>query len=146
MARYIARVRTPMTVDEAFAYMADLTNFAEWDPGVKESVQVDGSGPGLDAAYDVTLDNAASMTLRYEVTEFTSPHRLKAVAKASWFTSIDVIEVRSEGDSTLVVYDATLQLPWYLRIADPLLAKKFNEIGDKAGAGMERALDGTLVS
>lgn len=146
MARYIARVRTPMSVDEAFAYMSDLTNFAEWDPGVKESVQVEGSGAGLGAAYDVTLDNAGSMTLRYEVTEFTTPNHLKAIAEASWFTSIDVIEVRSDGDQTLVVYDATLKLPWYLRLFDPLLAKKFDEIGDKAAAGMERALDGTLVS
>ena len=34
MARYMTRVRTDMAPSEAFAYMADLRNFAEWDPGV----------------------------------------------------------------------------------------------------------------
>ena len=30
--------------DEVFAYMADLRNFAEWDPGVKKVVQIVGDG------------------------------------------------------------------------------------------------------
>ena len=34
MARYVTKVRTPRSVEDAFAYMADLRNFAEWDPGV----------------------------------------------------------------------------------------------------------------
>lgn len=44
MARYITTVRTRRSVADAFAYMADLRNFAEWDPGVRKVVQVDGDG------------------------------------------------------------------------------------------------------
>jgi len=37
MARYAVHVRSPKPADEAFAYMADLSNFAEWDPGVEHA-------------------------------------------------------------------------------------------------------------
>ena len=32
MARYVTSVATPLSVAEAFAYMADVTHFVEWDP------------------------------------------------------------------------------------------------------------------
>ena len=68
MARYVVHVRTPMPPAEAFAYMADLTNFAEWDPGV-EQVEGDGAGPG--AAFDVEVKLPGwTMTLRYETVAF----------------------------------------------------------------------------
>ena len=39
MARYVVHVRSPKAPADAFAYMADLTNFAEWDPvGARYSV------------------------------------------------------------------------------------------------------------
>ena len=67
MARYLINVRSPMAPAEAFAYMADLRNFAEWDPGVDDVDQVDGDGPGPDAAFDVGVKLPGwTMTLRYE--------------------------------------------------------------------------------
>jgi hypothetical protein len=35
MARYVTSVATTLSAAEAFAYMADVTHFVEWDPGVK---------------------------------------------------------------------------------------------------------------
>jgi hypothetical protein len=61
------------------------------------------------------------------------------------FTSIDVVEVNEGGEGTLIVYDATLRMPFPLSLADPLLAKAFRGIGDKAAAGLEQVLNGTLV-
>ena len=63
MARYVTTVRSAKTPREAFAYMADLRNFAEWDPGVKTVKQVEGSGGGKDAVFDVTV--AGPLTTRY---------------------------------------------------------------------------------
>lgn len=146
MAHYVARVQTPMTPDKAFAYMADLRNFAEWDPGVARSEQVEGDGAGADAVYDVTIKARREMTLRYEVTEFDAPQRIKVVGKTRLLTSTDIVEVSATDEGTLVVYDATLDLPFPLSLGDALLAKTFQKIGDKAAAGMVKALDGTLVS
>jgi carbon monoxide dehydrogenase subunit G len=147
MAHYIARVRTDMPVEQAFAFMADVRNFEQWDPGVVRSVQVRGEGPSSDAVYDVTVDNAGrEMTLRYEVTDHEPPNRVRIVGKATLLTSIDVIDVSDEGGQTTVVYDATLVLPFPLSLADKLLDKAFQKIGDRAAKGMERALEGTLVT
>ena len=147
MARYIARVRTDMPVEQAFAFMSDLRNFEDWDPGIVRSVQVRGEGPASDAAYDLTVENLGrKTTLRYEVTDFEPPNRVRVVGKASLLTSIDVIDVSNDGQGTLVVYDATLVLPFPLALADKLLDRWFQGIGDQAAQGLERALDGTLVS
>ena len=50
MAHYLVHVRTPMPPAEAFDYMADLRNFATWDPGVDRVDQVRGDGGGPDAS------------------------------------------------------------------------------------------------
>lgn len=146
MARYVARVRTSKSPAEVFAYLADLRNFAAWDPGVVDSVQVEGDGPSSTAVYDVTVDNGGRRsTLRYRVTEYDPPHRLKVVGKTGLLTSVDLIDVGRQGGETVAVYDARLKLPLLLRVADPLLARVFRKIGDKAAAGLEKALEGTLV-
>lgn len=52
MAHYVVSVLSPKAPADAFAYMADLSNFAEWDTGVERVEQVQGRGPGPDAAFD----------------------------------------------------------------------------------------------
>lgn len=147
MARYIATVRTSKPADETFDFLSDLRNFTDWDPGVVRSEQVEGDGPGPDAAYDVTVKNAGrELTLRYRVTEWDPPRRMKTVAKGGLFTDISIVEVSTDGDETIAVYDATLKMPFPLSLADPLLRPIFNRIGDKAAGGLERALAGRLVS
>ena len=146
MAHYVARIRTPMVPEETFAYMADIRTFAERDPGVVRSVQVAGDGPGPDAAYDVTvLAGGRELTLRYEVVEFDAPRRVKVVGKGLVFTSVDVIEVIPEEGGSTMVYDATLTMPFPLSLGDSFLSRSFQTIGDKAAAGMEKALAGSLV-
>jgi hypothetical protein len=136
-----------MPVDQAFAYMADLRNFEEWDPGVVRSAQVRGESPSSGAAYDVTVENVGrETTLRYEVTDYEPPNRIQVVGKTWWLDVIDVIDVSEDDRGTLVVYDATLVLPFPLSVADKLLDRAFQKIGDRAARGMERALGGTLVS
>ena len=51
MAKYVTSVRTQMSPESAFAYMADLRNFDEWDPGVSSVTQIDGDAP-LDPALE----------------------------------------------------------------------------------------------
>lgn len=59
MARYVTTVKTARTPQNVFAYMADLRNFTEWDPGVKAVKQVKGSGGGPGAVFDVTVAGPA---------------------------------------------------------------------------------------
>jgi hypothetical protein len=56
MAEHLVRLRTPLAPGVAFASMADLTNFARWEPGVTRSEQVVGARPGLAAEFVPELD------------------------------------------------------------------------------------------
>jgi carbon monoxide dehydrogenase subunit G len=130
-----------MAPQEAFAYMADLGNFVEWDPGVKAVRQVQGSGGGPDAVFDVTVvAPGPDLTLRYVTEEHDAPHNLLVVARSSVFTSIDRITVEPDGTGSVVTYDADLRLNGVLRVGDLGLRLMFGQIGDRAAAGLRRVL------
>ena len=146
MARYVTTVRSAKTPQEAFAYMADLGNFVEWDPGVKAVRQVEGSGGGPDAVFDVTVvAPGPDLTLRYVTEEHDAPHNLLVVARSIVFTSIDRITVEPDGTGSLVTYDADLRLNGVLRVGDLGLRLVFGQIGDRAAAGLRRALGAQVV-
>jgi hypothetical protein len=146
MAHYVVTVRSPMPAAEAFAYMADLTNFEKWDPGVVSARQVQGEGPGPDAAFEVEVKSVGgSMTLVYRTTEYDAPTKVRAVAESSRLVSDDTIIVQPDGDGSLVTYDATLRLKGVLGLFDPVLGLTFKRIGDRAANGLVAALDGAKV-
>ena len=141
MARYVTTVRSAKTPKAAFAYMADLRNFAEWDPGVKAVRQVEGSGGGPDSVFDVTVAGPVlDLTLRYVTEEHDAPRNLLVVASSTVFTSIDRITVEQDGTGSVVTYDADLRLNGVLRVGDLGLRLVFGVIGDRAAAGLRRAL------
>jgi carbon monoxide dehydrogenase subunit G len=139
MAHYRMRIRTGRPATESFAYLSDLTNFTDWDPGVTSAVQVEGDGPGMDAAYDI---EASGSVLHYVVDVFDPPHRVRAQGRNRWLTSIDTIAVTEDGTGSVVTYEADLQLHGILRVGDPILALFFRRIGDRAADGLTQELDG----
>ncbi len=146
MARYVVHVQSPLSPEEAFAYMADLTNFAAWDPGVTSVSQVDGEGPGPDASFDVDVKGiVGSLRLRYRITDYDEPTRVVAVAKSTLLKSVDTITVCAADSGSVVTYDATLTLNGPLGLADPFLGFAFKQIGDRAAEGLIRALEGERV-
>ncbi len=147
MARYVTKVRTARAPEEVFAYMADLRNFAEWDPGVKAAKQVQGSGGGPDAVFDVTVAGPGrDLTLRYVTEEHDAPQNLLVVARSRTFTSIDRVTVEPNGTGSVVTYDADLRLNGLLRVGDLGLRLVFDRIGDRAAAGLRRVLEGEQVA
>lgn len=146
MARYATTARTPQAPREAFAYLADLRNFAEWDPGVKAVRQVEGSGGGPGAVFDVTVAGIGrDLTLRYVTEEYDAPSTLLVVARSTVFTSIDRITVEPDGAGSVVTYDADLRLNGVLRLGDLGLRLVFGVIGDRAAAGLRKALSAEKV-
>jgi len=148
MPRYRSQVRSPWTARRAFEYLCDLEHFAEWDPGVTHATRVAGTGPGVGAAFDVTVSAVrGDLTLRYETVEIDPPERVEVRAETATLRSVDVITVEEDpGGGCLVTYDADLSLKGMLRFGDPLLGLAFRRIGDRAAAGLRAALDGTEVA
>ena len=146
MAHYVTSIRSPRTVDDAFAYMADLRNFAEWDPGVRKVAQVEGDGAGLGAAFDVTVASVGSdLTLRYRTEEFDPSTNIFVVASTWWMSSEDRVTIAADPAGCVVTYDATLRLSGPLALGDPLLKMSFDKIGGRAAEGLRRVLDGEFV-
>lgn len=146
MAHYSTTIESPLTLAEAWERLADVTRFAEWDPGVTKAKQVAGTGPGPDAAYVLSVKGFVGNTLdlRYEVTEFDPPSRLHLVAKSSLLRSDDLITLEPSPTGSSITYAADLDLTGpggILRLADPLLGLAFGKIGDKAAAGLRTFLD-----
>ena len=141
MAKYTVSVESSKSVEEAFAYMADLRNFANWDPGVLTVTQVAGDGAGLGSSFDVAVKSVGGGTvLRYETVEYDEPGNLLVEARNSRFTSIDRITVVAKDEGSIVTYSAELLLNGCLSPLNPLLGLVFNRIGDRAAAGLRRVL------
>ena len=140
MARYVTSVATAMSAADAFAYMADVTRFVEWDPGVRSAVRVAGDGQGVGTAYELTVTAGATTVMRYEVTEYQAPRRILLVARTALLTSEDEIRVEATASGAIVTYDAKLSLRGLLGLFDPLLGLAFRSIGDRAAAGLRRVL------
>jgi hypothetical protein len=142
MARYVATVPTSWSAEQAFAFMSDMRRFPEWDPGVREVVQVVGEGPGPGAVYDLTVAAVGTTTMRYEVRAFEAPRRVLLVSTTPWLSSVDEVRVEPAPGGAVVVYDAVLTLNGPLRLFDVLLRVAFRWIGGRAEAGMRRRLAG----
>jgi carbon monoxide dehydrogenase subunit G len=126
--------------------MADIRRFAAWDPGVIRAVRVTGDGTSAGSAYDLTVKAGGTSVMRYVVQDFEPPRRVFLVAKTTFFTSEDEIRVEPDGSGSIVTYDATLRLNGPLAFFDPLLRVAFRRIGDRATAGLQRALSGEQVA
>ncbi|CAB4550903.1 unannotated protein [freshwater metagenome] len=121
--------------------MADLRNFAKWDPGVLTVTQVAGDGAGLGSSFDVAVKSVGGGTvLRYETLEYDEPGNLLVEARNSKFTSIDRITVVAKDEGSIITYAAELLLNGCLSPLNPLLGLVFNRIGDRAAAGLRRVL------
>jgi hypothetical protein len=147
VARYRMSLTTEWTQQAAFDYLADIRNFAKWDPGVVSSVrfpeQDSGLPPGFGATYDVTVKAVTSSTLRYQIEHFEIPNRLVIRASNRWIRSIDEITIAPKAVGVAgctVTYDAELTLQGVLRVFDVGLAIAFRRIGDRAADGLRRVL------
>ena len=146
MARYLVQISSPLSPPDAFAYMADLNNFAEWDAGVRRVEQVDGDGAGPETSVDVTgAVGLGSLTLRYRTVEFDAPDRVVVEAKSTLLTSLDTITVEAVDGGSIVTYDSELKLNGLLGLGDPVLGLTFRRIGDRAIEGLITALEGERV-
>lgn len=146
MAHYRTSIQSSKSAGEAFAYMSDLRNFDEWDPGTVSAEQVMGGEPGLGAEYDLSVKGlVGNLPFRYVTTEFDPLRRFVVKGTNRFFTSIDTITVEPDGSGSIVGYHAELLLNGPLSIFDKLLGKGFQGPGDKAAAGLERVLDGTVI-
>lgn len=135
-------VTTPRPRPEVFAYVADFTRVAEWDPGIRSSVQIIGDG-GVGTRYEVEATFAGRVVpMTYEVIEHTAPSRIVLRGSAASVEAVDAISFEDlPGGGTRVTYRADFTLKGGLRSLGFLMKPLFGRLGRKAIGGLGEALN-----
>ena len=130
-------IEVPRSPAESFAYVADFTTVAEWDPGIHASRRVSGDG-GVGTTYDVQAEfRGKSVPFRYTVTSFEQDRRVVLDGVGEKATSLDTIEFEPAGDGgTRITYTADFKLKGVLRIAEPFLGRTFRNLAHDALEGL----------
>jgi len=143
MARYRTIIESTKSPDEVFDYLADFANAKEWDPGVMEGERLTSGplGPGSRFRL-VARFLGRRVPLEYEITDFDRGRRVVFQADDAVVRSIDEVRFGGAGDRTSVTYEADLRVKGpFGGLVDPLLGLAFRRIGDRAAAGLRKALN-----
>lgn len=135
-------ITTPLARDAAFAYVADFSRQADWDPNTVASRRIDDGSLGVGArfALEVRVGNRVR-PMEYRITEFEAPSRVVLVGEGSGIWSRDSITFEEAPGGTAVGYRAEIRLSGIMGIVQPLLGRAFAGIARAAAAGMKEQLD-----
>ena len=120
MTKLIETITTRLPRDEAFAYIADFTDQAEWDPNTVASRRIDDGelGAGARFALDVKLGRKIA-PMEYRITEFQAPTRVVLVGEGSGVWTEDTITFSDVPEGTQVDYVAEIRLSGLLGVVQP---------------------------
>jgi carbon monoxide dehydrogenase subunit G len=140
------RVRKEIQVSapraEAFAYVAEFSNSADWDPGIATGKKVT-EGPVREGTEFeiVALFRGKRQPFHYLVSAFEPERRLVLSGAGEKAHSLDEITFEPSGAGTRIVYVADIKLKGLARVAEPLLGRTMNRMADDALAGLKSVLD-----
>jgi len=141
MARYSATVQTSKPIKETFDYLSDFSTTEEWDPGTTAAERLDDGPVGEGARFKLrAVFMGRESELVYEITEFEAPRRVVLRGENRAVVSTDEMTFDPVDGGTRVTYDADLRFKGLVRLAEPLLAREFRRVGDRALLGMQNAL------
>lgn len=139
MARYRTTVPSDRTPDATFAYLADFSSTAEWDPGIDRAERLDAGPVTVGSRFRVVARFLGrDVELVYTVTEHDAAAR-RIVLRGENTTTVSVDEI-VVGDDASVTYDADLTLKGPGKLFDPVLGLLFGRVGDRAADGLRATL------
>lgn len=126
---------------KVFAYTADFSNIADWDPGVAASEKVTEGPIGVGTEFDLQVRfGLGTIPMRYRITEYEPDTRVVLIGRGKPLEAVDEIRFETDGDLTRIDYTADLAFFNSLRFLGPLLSPALNKVGKKAVDGLVNAL------
>jgi dehydrogenase/reductase SDR family protein 12 len=142
MTKLIESLSSPIDRESAFAYIADWSRQAEWDPNTTSSKLIGDGDPAIGSRYALEVKmGRKSVPMEYHITELEAPSRLVLIGEGSGVWTEDVITFTETPAGTQVDYQAEIKLSGLLGLAQPLLGRAFDGIAKGAVVGMKRELD-----
>ena len=141
MTRIHEHIQADLPIEAAFDYVADFANADAWDPNTTGAQRLDEGPVGVGAQYRVDVRMGSRTTpMTYRITEFDRPRRVVLVGEGDGVSSVDDIRFERSGGGTAVEYAADIRLGGLLRLIQPFLGSRFEQLGKDAAAGMTREL------
>jgi hypothetical protein len=141
VARFTTTLISRTSPAETFAYMADFTHAAAWDPSVLEARRTSDGPIGVGTTFAlVTRFGPRVLPLTYRIVRYEPDRVVVLEAHGTRFVSADTITVEPAGEGARMTYDARLDFTGAARLADPLMQLVFRRVGRKAEAGLREAL------
>ena len=134
--------RIDRPLDEVFAYVADFSNSAEWDPGVAHARRLDDGPLGVGSRFHVEVKfGGTTSPMTYEILTYEPERRVVLEGKGERVTAVDDIRFRREDDVTVVDYTADLDFKGLLGLVAPFLTSYMKKnVGKKALDGLAATL------
>lgn len=139
--RYAREIEVPKPVDETFAYLADFTHTAEWDPGIAEARRLTPAPTAAGSRFEVVaLFRGKRQRFEYVVTAYEEGRRIALRGEGEKAISDDVIVVSPSNGGTRIGYEADLRLKGVFRVAEPFLRSTVERMGNDALDGLAARL------
>ncbi|WP_270887026.1 SRPBCC family protein [Pedococcus sp. 5OH_020] len=139
VSRTFTVTRSPAQV---LAYLSDFGNAEQWDPGTVRCTRVDSGEVTVGSRWkNVSKVLGRETELDYELVRL-EPDRLILRGSNTTATSTDDIAVVAHPSGSEVTYHAHIMFNGPARLAEPLMQRVFERLGDQTVAGIRRALDG----
>jgi carbon monoxide dehydrogenase subunit G len=136
------RIETPLSIDAAFAYVADFANSAEWDPGVATAERLDSGPIGRGSRFNLGVRFGPQVAaMGYTISEFDPPNRVVLLGSGSGISAVDEIRFERLDGTTRLDYTADIRLGGLLRLLEPFVGRALRNVGRNAAEGMQRTLD-----
>ncbi|MBA2296718.1 MAG: SRPBCC family protein [Actinobacteria bacterium] len=140
--RFSEQIEVSRPAADAFRYIAEFENTAQWDPGIAESRKLTDGPVRIGSQFDVVaLFRGKRQRFRYTVTELDDGRRIVLEGDGEKATSADAITVEPAGGGSRISYTADVRLKGLRRIAEPLLKPMLRKTGEDALAGLKLELD-----
>lgn len=139
--RYRREIEVATAAEPTFAYLSDLANAAEWDPGIVEARRLTQAPTVVGSRFEVVaLFRGRRQRFEYVVTELVEGMRVALHGEGEKALSDDVISVTPHEGGARVAYEADLRLKGVYRVAEPFLRSTFERMGDAALDGLAARL------
>ena len=129
-------------LEEVFAFVADFSTTAEWDPGVVAAHRLDEGELGVGARFSVTVTfSGRELPLEYAITAYEPNELVVLEVESRRFDGVDTIRFQPlSATSTRVDYRADFELKGVMKLLRPFLGGTFDRLGTKAMDGMKARL------
>ncbi len=143
MTRLHEVIEVPTPRAEAFDYVADFANAAEWDPGVESATKLTDGPVAVGTRFEVDVKTGPTTSrMEYVVEALEPPTRVVLKGEGTLIEAVDDIEFSDAGGGTRISYTADITFKGPLSLAEPLMKGRLEKIGEKAVAGLRKVLGG----